>query len=76
MVCAVAAARADAVDVLVEQYLETSSSNAVAALRQAISDALQDAVECRQNLEAAERVASRGFTRRMPMPRMTGTASQ
>lgn len=47
MVCAVAAARADAVDVLVERYLETSNGNAVAALRQAISDALQDAVECR-----------------------------
>ncbi|UYW26975.1 hypothetical protein OKC48_27815 [Methylorubrum extorquens] len=63
MVCAVAAARADEVDVLVEQYLDTSSGNAVAALRHAISDALQDAVECRQKLEAAERAASRGKCR-------------
>ncbi|UYW33132.1 hypothetical protein [Methylorubrum extorquens] len=50
-------------DVLVEQYLDTSSGNAVAALRHAISDALQDAVECRQKLEAAERAASRGKCR-------------
>lgn len=75
MVCAVAAARADEVEVLVEQYLETSKGNAVAALRQAISDALQDAVECRHRLEAAERAASRGFTRQTPLARMTGTAS-
>lgn len=75
MVCAVAAMRADEVDVLVDQYLETSSGNAVAALRQAISDALQDSIEYRQKLVAAERAASRGYTRQMPLPRMPGTGS-
>lgn len=65
MVCAVAA-RADEVETLVEQYLEKSRGNAVGALRQAISDALVDAVEYRQKLGAAERAASRGFTRQPP----------
>lgn len=55
---AVAAARADEVEILVEEYLRTSQGSAIAARRQAISDALVDAVECRQRLEAAERAAS------------------
>lgn len=66
MVGAVAAARANEVEILVDQYLERSRGSAVAALRQAISDALLDAVEYRQKLEAAERAASRGFSRRGP----------
>lgn len=66
MVCAVAAARADEVDLLVEHYLEGSRGNAVVALRQAISDALADAVECQRKLEAAERAVSRGFMRQAP----------
>lgn len=64
--CAVAAARADEVEILVERYLEKSRGNAVAALRLAVSEALVDAVECRQRLEAAERAASRGFMRQLP----------
>lgn len=67
MMGAVAVAQADEVESLVEQYLERSRGNAVAALRQAISDALVDAVECRQRLEMAERSASRGFARRPPL---------
>ena len=67
MVCAVAAARADEVEILVEQYLEKSQGSAVRALRQAISDALVDAIECRQRLEAAERAASRGFMRQLTL---------
>ncbi|MEN3208663.1 hypothetical protein PUR23_01275 [Methylorubrum populi] len=63
---AVAAARTDEVEILVEQYLEKTRGNAAAALRQAISDALVDAVECRQRLEAAKRAASRGFMRQPP----------
>ena len=66
MMSAVAAARADEVETLVGQYLEKSRGSAVAALRQAISDALVDAIECRQRLEAAERAASRGFMRQGP----------
>lgn len=66
MVYTVAAARTNEVEALVEQYLERSRGNAVAALRQAISDALVVAVECRQNLKAAEQAASRGFTRQLP----------
>ena len=66
MVCAVAAARADEVEILVEQYLEKSQGSALRALRQAISDALVEAVECRQKLEAAERAASYGFMRQLP----------
>ncbi|PXW57492.1 hypothetical protein [Methylobacterium sp. B4] len=67
MACAVAAARADEVETLVEQYLESSRGNALVALRQAVSDALVDAIECRQKLAAAERTASRGFRRQMPV---------
>ena len=66
MTCAVVAARTEEVETLVEQYLERSRGNAVAALRKAISDALVDAVEYRQKLEAAERAASRGFARQLP----------
>jgi hypothetical protein len=66
MGCAVTAAQDDEVEALVEQYLEKSRGNAVGALRQAISDALVDAVECRQRLKAAERAASRGFMRQVP----------
>ncbi|QIJ76177.1 hypothetical protein GU700_17210 [Methylobacterium sp. NI91] len=66
MVCAVAAARTNEVETLVEQYLERSRGNSVAALRQAVSDALVDAIECRQRIQAAERAASRGFTRQLP----------
>lgn len=66
MVCAVAAAQADEVDLLVEHYLERSRGNAVVALRQAISDALADAVECQRKLAAAERAVSRGFMRQVP----------
>jgi|UPI000377632E hypothetical protein len=66
MVCAVAMARADEVETLAEQYLERSRGNAMMALRLAISDALVDAVECRQRIEAAERAASRGFMRQLP----------
>ncbi len=66
MGCAVTAAQENEVEALVEQYLEKSRGNAVGALRQAISDALVDAVEYRQKLEAAERAASRGFTRQLP----------
>ncbi|QIJ76259.1 hypothetical protein GU700_17695 [Methylobacterium sp. NI91] len=66
MECAVAAARADEVEELVERYLEKSRGNAVAALRLAISDALIDAVECRLKLKASERAASRGFARLLP----------
>lgn len=65
MVCAVEAARADEVYALTEQHLERSRGNALGAFRHAISDALVDAVECRQRLEAAER-ASRGFMRQLP----------
>lgn len=67
MISGVAAALVDEVEILVEQYLEKSGGNAVAALRQAISDALVDAVECRQRREAAERAASRGFIRQVPL---------
>lgn len=66
MVCAVAAVRMNEVGTLVEQYLERSRGNAVVALRQAVSDALVDAVECRQRIQAAERAASRGFMRQLP----------
>lgn len=66
MVCAVATARADEVDLLVEHYLERLRGNAIAALRQAISDALADGVECRRKLEAAERAVSSGFMRQIP----------
>lgn len=64
--CVVAEAQADEVGILIEQYLRTSQGSAVAALRQAISDALVDAVERRQRLKAAERAASRSFTRQLP----------
>ncbi|CAO4133402.1 hypothetical protein [Methylorubrum extorquens] len=67
MVCALAAARADEVEILVEHYLEKSRGSAVTALRQAIPDVLVDAVECRQRLEAAERAASRGFMRQLTL---------
>ena len=66
MMCAVGAARADEVEILVERYLEKSRWNAVAALRLAVSEALVYAVERRQRLEAAERAASRGFMRQLP----------
>jgi hypothetical protein len=66
MVCAVAASQTDEVETLVEQYLERSRGNAVAALRQAISDALVDAVECRQKLQVFERATSRGYVRQPP----------
>lgn len=66
MVGAAAAARTNEVETLVEQYLERSRGNALAALRQAVSDALVDTVECRQRIQAAERAASRGFMRQMP----------
>ncbi|ACK84642.1 hypothetical protein [Methylorubrum extorquens] len=64
---AVAAARADEVEILVEQYLKNAQGSPVAALRQAISDALVDAMECRQRLEAAERAASRDFMRQLTL---------
>lgn len=71
MMGAAVAAQAEETERLVEQYLQRSQGNALAALRQAISEALVDAVEFRQKLAAAERVASRGFTRQLPMARRT-----
>jgi hypothetical protein len=52
------------VDLLVEHYLHGSNGDALLALRQALADALRDAVDARIRILELERAASAGYRRR------------
>lgn len=52
------------IDLLTHRYLQASMGDALLALRQALSDALRDAVDARLRILELERAASAGYRRR------------